>query len=387
MNKKLSTAISDIYALTGLNIFLLDKNNRIEPSLYNELSIGRMMDEVEHKPFSRICLLEAEEVYLYVITNGKTTVFIGPVSHHELSSIEVHSFKKNHPMSTSMLSGCKEKSVYSAISLLSLVILKKGISLSEIISEFSLPADSADNRYSQKEFLDEQIDSAESFNLNHSSQREQQFVELVKSGNTNELIKMLEDSVLLFPSPVSDKRKNYEYMVVSLVTVLCRAAISGGAPANLAFSQSDVYLKLISECKTLDEINNVAHDAAITFTNMVASNQSVGDYSLTSARCRKLIHSQLLNPVTLSSLAKELSVSKEYLASSFKKDFGITVTDYINKKKSELACRLLSDTSYSVQEIAAYLCYNSTSYFIKVFKDNIGVTPRKYALKFAETIF
>jgi len=383
MNKKLSTAISDIYALTGLNIFVLEKNNRIEPSLYNELSIGRLIDETVHKSFSRKCLLEAEEVYLYVITNGKTTVFIGPVSHHELNSKEVHTYKKRYPISTSMLSMCKEKSVYSAISLLSLVILKKEISLSEIISDFSLPAG---GKYSQKEFLDEQIDSAETFNLNHSSQREQQFIELVKSGNTNEVRKMLEDTVFLFPSPVSDKRKNYEYMVVSLVTVLCRAAISGGAPANLAFSQSDVYLKLISECNTTDEINNVAHDAAITFTNMVASNQNIGDYSLTSARCRKLIHSQLLNPVTLSSLAKELSVSKEYLASSFKKDFGITVTDYINKKKSELACRLLSDTSYSVQEIAAYLCYNSTSYFIKVFKENVGITPGNYALEFAGTI-
>lgn len=175
-----------------------------------------------------------------------------------------------------------------------------------------------------------------------------------------------------------ETHKNTAGSLISCSEASTYAAISGNAPASIAFAQSDAYLKLISECHSEKEIYAIAHDAVIIFTKMAAHHQSMGTYSFTSIRCKKLIHAGLFKPITLSSLANELSVSKEYLATCFKNDYGITVTHYINEKKSELACKLLTNSDYSVNEIASYLCFHSASYFIKVFKNYIGVTPNEY---------
>ena len=44
----------------------------------------------------------------------------------------------------------------------------------------------------------------------------------------------------------------------------------------------------------------------------------------------------------------------------------------------EKAVELITSTGYSVSKIAGMVRYNDASYFIQVFKKNIGVTPNDY---------
>lgn len=90
------------------------------------------------------------------------------------------------------------------------------------------------------------------------------------------------------------------------------------------------------------------------------------------------IKSNLDLPLTLTSLAKQIHFSPEYLSRYFKKHMGQTLTAYIMELRMQKAKELLSHTSYSITEIS-YLCgYSSSSNFRKYFSQMFGISPSEY---------
>ncbi|KRK89588.1 helix-turn-helix domain-containing protein [Lentilactobacillus sunkii] len=82
--------------------------------------------------------------------------------------------------------------------------------------------------------------------------------------------------------------------------------------------------------------------------------------------------------LSLADISKELFVTREYLSRMFKKYKNTTVQKYINLSKSRTAKELLNSTEDSIAKIADELGFQSTSYFSTVFKNETGMSPRKY---------
>ncbi len=80
---------------------------------------------------------------------------------------------------------------------------------------------------------------------------------------------------------------------------------------------------------------------------------------------------------SVSALATRFYVSTPHLCSLFKQHVGVTVNDYLRAKKIA-AAKVHLAAGHSV----TYACYesgfNDTSYFIKVFRRYVGMTPRQY---------
>lgn len=100
--------------------------------------------------------------------------------------------------------------------------------------------------------------------------------------------------------------------------------------------------------------------------------------NLLAIKCKRLIHADLLSPISLSSLARELGVSEEHLSRSFKAETGMTVTHYYLSKRIDLACELLSHSNMPIRDIGESLQFHSASYFITTFKKLKEVTPSQY---------
>ena len=56
----------------------------------------------------------------------------------------------------------------------------------------------------------------------------------------------------------------------------------------------------------------------------------------------------------------------------------MTLTDFILRKKSEEAGRLLTYTDKSLTSVSEYLGFSSQSHFARVFKKYMGMTPAEY---------
>lgn len=82
--------------------------------------------------------------------------------------------------------------------------------------------------------------------------------------------------------------------------------------------------------------------------------------------------------ITLEQITKEFLISKEYLCRLIKKNLGISVITYLNIIKIKHADELLTNTDMSITEISFECGFNSSTYFGRIFKKIIGVTPSKY---------
>lgn len=82
--------------------------------------------------------------------------------------------------------------------------------------------------------------------------------------------------------------------------------------------------------------------------------------------------------MSLSSLASMCSVSSSYLSSLFKKEAGMTITDYIHYTRIRQSLTMLNASSLSVSEIAALCGFSDANYFTRTFKKLQGKTPKAY---------
>lgn len=79
------------------------------------------------------------------------------------------------------------------------------------------------------------------------------------------------------------------------------------------------------------------------------------------------VQEYLNEPIDIEALAKTMFISRTHLAVKFKKETGMTLTDFILKEKVEEGKKLLKYTDRSISAIAIFLGFSSQSHFSNVF--------------------
>ena len=77
-------------------------------------------------------------------------------------------------------------------------------------------------------------------------------------------------------------------------------------------------------------------------------------------------------------LAAMIYLHPDYLSHVFKDETGMSLSEYITRKRIDYAMMLLEKTNRSVSDIAAKCGYASLAYFTKTFKRIIGMSPKGY---------
>ena len=85
--------------------------------------------------------------------------------------------------------------------------------------------------------------------------------------------------------------------------------------------------------------------------------------------------------ITISDICATLHYNKSYLFKQFKKATNSGVMAYFTQLKLAEAKKLLKSSSLSVAEIATVLSFDSSNYFSKAFKKETGMTPSEYRKK------
>lgn len=82
--------------------------------------------------------------------------------------------------------------------------------------------------------------------------------------------------------------------------------------------------------------------------------------------------------LTLDELAALAHMNKTYLSTYFKEVMHIGIFEYIEQIRINYACTLLKASQLSVTEISFETGFNSVSYFNRMFKRIVGVSPKEY---------
>ena len=96
-------------------------------------------------------------------------------------------------------------------------------------------------------------------------------------------------------------------------------------------------------------------------------------------RVLKYLNAHDLSEVSCRDASAYCNYSEEYFCRMFKKNFGETFIDYLNKYRINSAKRIIdSSPSLPIIKIVELVGFSNSSYFSKLFKKIIGVTPTEY---------
>lgn len=90
--------------------------------------------------------------------------------------------------------------------------------------------------------------------------------------------------------------------------------------------------------------------------------------------------------ISLQKLGSHFYMSPKYISNYFKKNFGITFSQYIMHLRITHAKKLLETTNASITEIALNSGFSNVSYFIRSFKERYNISPLRYRKQRIESI-
>jgi AraC-like DNA-binding protein len=168
--------------------------------------------------------------------------------------------------------------------------------------------------------------------------------------------------------------KNYVIMFNSLI----RKAVENGYvhPIHIDAMAEDFFRRI----ETADNIQDLIH---LCETMLRRYCTLVEEFSLRgySAPIRNIINYIDFNPresLNLNSLAKQFNISPPYLSSLFKRETGVTLTDYINTRRLNRAISLLRSSDMYIQDVAEQCGFLDINYFARLFKRKFGQSPREF---------
>lgn len=223
--------------------------------------------------------------------------------------------------------------------------------------------------------------------INRRYERERRFTQAVCRGDSKEALDLLriskaEQFGLQF---ISDDIHDQLAVVAAMRTLIRTAALQAGLTPVVIDTISQDYAIQMQRAPTVHELYSLLKKMVIHFCNIIQQRQ-YSEYSLYTKRVTQYIEMNLEKTLSASQLSDIAGISSDYLIRRFKQETGMTIKQYVAKRRCEVAAGLLADSKFSIQEIAAHVGYEDRTYFARVFREWSGASPQKYRARYNENV-
>ncbi len=182
-----------------------------------------------------------------------------------------------------------------------------------------------------------------------------------------------------------DSLRNMKYHLIVSIALITRFCMEGGMDEETAYTLSDLYIQRTDLCGNCDQVTGLHNKMIFDYTKRMQKlymerivSQKV---QLSMGFIRRNLHSQ----ISISGIGNYVHLNPNYLCALFKKEVGITISQYIRRERVATAKDLLRYSEYSFVEIGNFLAFNSQSHFISMFKSETKMTPMQYRRKYYGT--
>lgn len=87
------------------------------------------------------------------------------------------------------------------------------------------------------------------------------------------------------------------------------------------------------------------------------------------------VHENYTRNISRKEVAEYIGISPEYLSTCFNRETGVTLSAYIERYRVNLAKKMLETSEVSVTEVALSVGFCDSSYFGRIFRREVGVSP------------
>lgn len=241
----------------------------------------------------------------------------------------------------------------------------------------------------QKEWNLQELIESELSTIHRPLEEEYSFYQAVKSGDIDYVHTNCQQGAftnsegmgILSKNPLT----NIKYHFVITVAMITRHCVEAGMELEQAYRLSDFYILKMDSCTTVKAVSELHDNMVLDYTKKMLLLKKSKIISKSIILCTEYIYNHIHDRITVKDLAEYMNLSASYLSRLFKKELGISISDYIRVKKIEKAQNLLKYSDFSFIEISNYLAFSSQSHFIQIFEKQVGLTPKKYRDKYYRT--
>lgn len=138
--------------------------------------------------------------------------------------------------------------------------------------------------------------------------------------------------------------------------------------------------QIVPKIKELKHIDSKTIGAYYSMLKMIA--EHIGNDDTLSSDTESIgrlvkyyVKNNLTRKLTLADIAWNLHCSTVTLTEHFKAEFGITIMEYVTKKRMDLAEKILIATDEPLREVASRVGFSDVEYFSRTFKRYHGSSP------------
>jgi len=210
---------------------------------------------------------------------------------------------------------------------------------------------------------------------------EQQLLDAIMLGSQKKAKEILTkinklEAATLASSPIRSKKNS----LIAICTLFTRAIIKGGVNPETAFNLSDAYIRELEKINDHYNLAELEYEMLYQFIETLKNDSSTKKFSHPITLAISYIHENILHDLSLELVAKQVFINPSYLSSKFKKEVGLTISDFINKQRIEESKYFLLNTNTTISDIALLFKFCNQSYYSALFKKYNGVTPGQFRL-------
>jgi two-component system response regulator YesN len=157
----------------------------------------------------------------------------------------------------------------------------------------------------------------------------------------------------------------------------CRAAKYFGGDINSMNNSGITTSQVMKDLETLKNIEEWLYRFIERFEEYISK---IRKSKLRSEISEVLdyINANYSKDIDLNSAAGYVNISPAHFCTVFKKEVGVSFTDYVTSLRVERAKELIANTDLKVYEVAEAVGYPNANYFSKLFKRCTGLTPEEF---------
>lgn len=205
-----------------------------------------------------------------------------------------------------------------------------------------------------------------------------QLMQSVKEGNEHHALRAIrERNILRLPGRLEDELMERKFDLIQIKTLLVQVLRIMGVDEMRLDSVNTEYTRRIAEIRGGKDYGSVAEDmvkACCRLTRM----KEFKNYSPLVQKIIREVDVDLRRPLTLNYFAEKLNVNRSYLSDLFRREMGVTLTDYVTTRRISRAAYLLSTTQSPIKAVAEQTGIGDVHYFSRLFKEKTGRTPSEY---------
>lgn len=206
--------------------------------------------------------------------------------------------------------------------------------------------------------------------------KERQLLQKLRTGTVQEVKGLLNDLIGYVLFSEGGNLDTVRIRAIELTTLLSRVAIDGGARTDSIFRLNTEFLSRLYREQELEDLCMLMQEVLESFMNAMFSEKDKGNPYIRKAL--RFMADNYNEHLELEQVADYVGLSPSYFSTLFRSVVGVTFREHLCRLRVEESKHLLLSKKYSLADIAVSMGFPDQSYYSKVFKRIVGVTPGKY---------